>query len=145
MSIAQNRNSEQLKEHTRLFGRFQQIRPDDSPEEIVKLIELVENGTLKEQGGTFVVHGSDGSEIDEFGERLSSSSDDIKDGDLAYNTAGILISEFKEEYFSVPRLSLGIVSGTRNAFDIPRNYSPLVEAAPAPWMQLAVNSLANFK
>ena len=37
------------------------------PEEIEKLIELVENGILKEEGDSFVVRGSEDSESDELG------------------------------------------------------------------------------
>ena len=53
----------------RLFERFQQIRPDGTPEEIKKLIELVDNGILREEGDSFVVRGSEDSEIDELGKK----------------------------------------------------------------------------
>jgi hypothetical protein len=52
-----------LQEYDRLFERFQQIRPADSPYEIEKLVELAEIGTLKEQGNTFVVCVSEEPEI----------------------------------------------------------------------------------
>lgn len=63
----QDPDAEKLKEYMRLFEKFQQIRPDDSPEEIEKLIELVENGILKEEGDSFVVRSSEDSESDELG------------------------------------------------------------------------------
>jgi len=67
--MGQDQDPEKLREYTRLFERFQQLRPDDAPEEIEKLIELVENGTLKETRDTFIVRSSDDSESDEFGEK----------------------------------------------------------------------------
>jgi hypothetical protein len=54
-----DRGPDEVKEYVRLFERFQRLRPEDSAEEIEKLITLVENGTLKEEGGNFVVRTSD--------------------------------------------------------------------------------------
>jgi hypothetical protein len=48
-----------VNEYLRLFERFQQLRPDDSPDEIAKLVELVQNGILKEQGDSFVVRSTE--------------------------------------------------------------------------------------
>jgi len=63
-----DRGPDEVKEYVRLFERFQRLRPDDSAEEIEKLITLVENGILKEEGGTFVVKNSeDEFEMDNFG------------------------------------------------------------------------------
>lgn len=67
MSSGQDSNPEKFKEYVRLFEKFQQIRPDDSHGEIEKLIELVENGILKEEGNSFVVRGSEDSESDDPG------------------------------------------------------------------------------
>jgi hypothetical protein len=54
-----DRGPDEVREYVRLFERFQRLRPEDSAEEIEKLITLVENGTLKEEGGNFVVRTSD--------------------------------------------------------------------------------------
>lgn len=70
MRSGQDRDAEKVKECTRLFERFQRIRPDDPPEEIEKLIELVENGILKEEGNSFVVRGSEDSESDDPGKNV---------------------------------------------------------------------------
>ena len=66
-----DRGPDEVKEYVRLFERFQRLRPDDSPEEIEKLITLVENGTLKEEAGNFVVKTSeDDVEMESFGTPL---------------------------------------------------------------------------
>jgi len=68
LGSAQDRTSKEAKEYVRLFERFQQLRPDDADDEIAKLVELVENGTLKEDGDTFVVRSTeDDFEMDIFG------------------------------------------------------------------------------
>jgi hypothetical protein len=58
MSSEQDRRPEEMEEYVRLFHRFQQLRPDDEPEDIAVLIGLVEKGTLREEGKTFVVRGT---------------------------------------------------------------------------------------
>jgi hypothetical protein len=59
MEYSQDRSPRALREYSRLFQRIQTLRKEDSLEEIAKLIELVENGTLKEEGNTFVIRGSE--------------------------------------------------------------------------------------
>ena len=39
----------------RLYHKFENLRPEDTPAHIGKLVELVEDGTLKEEGDKFVV------------------------------------------------------------------------------------------
>jgi len=48
-------NSQRMNEYVRLFERFQRLRPNDGADDIDNLVTLVENGTLKEQDGTFIV------------------------------------------------------------------------------------------
>jgi len=58
-----------MNEYVRLFERFQRLRPEDGPDEIDKLIALVENGTLKERDGNFIVtppRDDEGEELSEF-------------------------------------------------------------------------------
>jgi hypothetical protein len=70
MLSGQDRSPDEIKEYVRLFERFQRLRPDDGPDEIAKLIDLVENGTLKEECGSFVVRTSEEDyEMDQAGNR----------------------------------------------------------------------------
>ena len=65
--VARDGDPEKLREYKRLCGKFRQIRPDDTLEEIEKLIGLVENRVLKEEGDYFVVRASEESDSYEFG------------------------------------------------------------------------------
>src|ERR1700724_213187 len=91
-----DRGPDEVKEYVRLFERFQRLRPDDSPEEIEKLITLVENGTLKEEGGNFVVKTSeDDAEMDYYGITIFVYADlDYEWEPSSHNTARIQIDEF---------------------------------------------------
>jgi len=57
-SPGHGRSHGQWKEYLRLFCKFQQLRPYDSPDKIAGLVVLVEKGVLKEDGNRFVVWGS---------------------------------------------------------------------------------------
>lgn len=60
-----DRTPQRMNEYVRLFERFQRLRPEDGPDEIDRLIELVENGTLKERDGNFIVAPPRDGEVDE--------------------------------------------------------------------------------
>ena len=119
----------------RLFERFQRLRPDDGPDEIDRLIALVENGTLKEQGGKFVVVTPRQEEVEELSWEPSS-----------HNTARIPISEFIDGYFSVPQ-QRGALGGVGEGFiieeDIPRGFS--LSGPPVSWMAQVPNVDASFR
>lgn len=57
-----NRSPDQSKEYLRLFHKFQRLRAYDDPDDIARLVVLVENGVLKEEGNRFFVceSGADG-------------------------------------------------------------------------------------
>lgn len=114
-------------EYTRLFKRFQQLRPDDAPEDIDKLVELVENGTLKETEDTFVVCGSQYSESDELGNAFSYVEADISDWEpSSHSTGTIAKSEFEDGYFSVPGIpDNSIHNSLKLEFGMPRQHIPL--------------------
>ena len=123
-----------MDEYVRLFERFQRLRPDDAPDDIDRLIALVENGTLKERGGNFVVTPREG-EFEEL---------DWEPG--SHNTARIPISEFTDGYFSVPqqRGALGaVVEGFMIEEDIPRGLS--LSGPPVSWIGQVHNVDGTFR
>jgi hypothetical protein len=146
-TMGQDRDPEKLREYTRLFEKFQQLRPDDAPEEIEKLIELVENGTLKETRDTFIVRGSDDSESDELGEKLSASQTNLLDWEpSSHNSASISNSEFEDGYFSVPGfLESSGIETFRFDFSVPKQCIPLSGTAPVPWLQQTMNVTGSFR
>jgi hypothetical protein len=146
-NMGQDRDPEKLREYRRLFEKFQQLRPDDAPEEIEKLIELVENGTLKETRYTFIVSGSEDSESDELGEKLSISKTNLLDWEpSSHNSASISNSEFEDGYFGVPEFpeSSGI-EVFKFDFSVPNQCIPLSSTAPVPWLQQTINVTGSFR
>ena len=138
-----DRGPDEVKEYVRLFERFQRLRPDDSPEEIEKLITLVENGTLKEEGGNFVVKTSeDDVEMDYYGITIFVYADlDYEWEPSSHNTARIQIDEFGDGYFSAPAMpqhKASYENAPRLEINAARNCADLLSRAPPPWLQDAV-------
>jgi hypothetical protein len=143
------RDPEKLKEYLRLFDRLQQIRPYDGPDEIEKLVELVENGTLKEQGDTFVVRRSEEpmrSAIVEQGiiHHYMANSEDWEPS--SNTTARIPLSELEDEYFSVPAHWDDFRAEMNKATSgVPKLCLPLAGMSPVPWMQQFANFIPGFR
>jgi hypothetical protein len=135
-----DRGPDEVKEYVRLFERFQRLRPDDSPEEIEKLITLVENGTLKEEAGNFVVKTSeDDLEMQSFGTHLWYVCADLGcDWEpSSHNTARIQIDEFEDGYFSVPGMTQHKGPGDdvpRVKINASRNCAHPLSKSPLPWL-----------
>jgi hypothetical protein len=55
MSRGQDRSASQYKDYMRIYHKFKKLRPEDAPANISKLVELVENGTLREEGDKLAV------------------------------------------------------------------------------------------
>ena len=132
----------------RLCGRFQQLRPGDGPDEIEKLVELVENGTLKEENGTFVVRGPEDAEMDDLSQRTDRPSMDMLDWEPnSHNTARIPISEFEDGYFSV--VGLADMTSTESLLKvesgIPRHFNSLIGASPIAWYQEVLDGHTGFR
>lgn len=138
-----------MNEYVRLFERFQRLRPEDGPDEIDRLIALVENGTLKEQDGNFIVTPPRDGEVDEeFGGFR------FDGGELtwivwepsSHNTARIPVTEFVDGYFSVPQkgsfgqMGQGFVISEP---DIPRAFS--LSGLHVPWMGPVQNMEGTFR
>lgn len=138
-----------MNEYVRLFERFQRLRPEDGPDEIDRLIALVENGTLKERDGNFIVTPPrDGDANEELSEFLFGGGELTWIGwePSSHNTARIPAAKFVDGYFSVPQKgSFGqmghgfIISET----DIPRGFS--LSGPHVPWMGPVQNMDGNFR
>ena len=145
----QDRSPDEIKEYVRLFERFQRLRPDDGPDEIIKLIDLVENGTLKEECGIFVVRTSEEEyEMDQSGNGSPFMVIYVVEWEpSSHNTARIQLSEFEDGYFSA--LTGGETEhrgGTiRFESNIPKDCAPLTGRAPFPWLQDTVTMQAGFR
>jgi hypothetical protein len=145
----QDRSPDEIKEYVRLFERFQRLRPDDGPDEIAKLIDLVENGTLKEECGNFVVRTSEEDyEMDQSGNRPRYAVAYASEWEpSSHNTARIQLSEFEDGYFSALTGGEAGNKGGTIRFDssIPKDCAPLSGRAPFPWLQDTVNIQVGFR
>jgi hypothetical protein len=136
------RDEGQVKEYVRLFQRFRELRPYDPPEEIEKLVELVENGTLKEHGDTFIVLASVDCEIDYISNIPPQVPVVMVDWEASsHTTTRIKNSEFEEEHCGV----LGLFENEVTDFGIPRQYIPLSGSAPVTWPYHAMNMNGSFR
>ena len=146
--LAEDRGPTELREYMRLYERFQRLRPHDGPDEIDKLVELVENGTLKEEYGVFVVQGSEDSEMSDTSEVDNHTMAHILDWESnSYNTDRFPVSEFGEGYLSVVAISETPTTEKvmKSKSEIPRQFNPLVSTAPIPWHQQALSGNPGFR
>ena len=123
------------------------MRPADSTDEIEKLVELVENGILKEEGNTFVVCGSEETEIqpDRLAVRLKAHLTDWEPGPGSSPAIGL--SEVEEGPLTGPSFANGCENqGFRLApADVPRFYLPLAEGSSIAWLQPGPTLGSSFR
>lgn len=146
--LAEDRGPAELRKYIRLYERFQRLRPRDGPDEIDKLVELVENGTLKEENGVFVVQGSEDSEMSDTSEIDNHTIADIVDWESnSYNTDRFPVSEFGEGYLSVVAIAETMTTekAMKSRSEIPRQFNPLVGTAPIPWHQQPLSGNPGFR